>query len=98
MGGPRNGPLSRYLPRRFSGLRCEGNLAEVKGAKMRGELVEAAAVEAEWSGHPANGSGRNAPTHCLTNLEISPRTGTRNLCVRNFIQSYDPSNICTAAD
>src|SRR5262245_6079478 len=24
-----------------------------------------------------------APTHCLTNLEISPRTSTRNLCVRN---------------
>ena len=36
-----------------------------------------------------------APTHCpmITNLEISPRTSTRNLCVRNFVQSHDPSKI-----
>src|SRR6185369_2839758 len=49
-------------------------------------------------------SGRScaltAPAHCpmITNLEISPRTSTRNLCVRNFVQSHDRSNICTAAD
>ena len=41
-----------------------------------------------------------APTHCpmITNLRIWPRTSTRKLCVKNFIQSHDPSNICTAAD
>src|ERR1700757_1039787 len=41
-----------------------------------------------------------APTHCpmITNLEISPRTSTRNLCVRDFVQSHDPFNICTEAD
>ena len=49
-------------------------------------------------------SGRScaltAPTHCpmITNLEISPRTSTRNLCVRNFVQSHHRSNICTEAD
>jgi hypothetical protein len=41
-----------------------------------------------------------APTHCpmVMNLEISPRTSTRNLCVRNFVQSNDRSKICTAAE
>src|SRR5882757_5243613 len=41
-----------------------------------------------------------AYAHCpmITNLEISPRTSTRNLCVRNFVQSHDRSKICTAAD
>ena len=34
----------------------------------------------------------------ITNLEISPRTSTRNLCARNFVQSHDRSKICTAAD
>jgi phage terminase Nu1 subunit (DNA packaging protein) len=29
---------------------AQANLAELKAAKLRGELVEAAAVEAEWSG------------------------------------------------
>jgi hypothetical protein len=49
-------------------------------------------------------SGRScaltAPTHCpmITNLRIWPRTSTRNLCVRNFIQSHHRSKICTAAD
>ena len=49
-------------------------------------------------------SGRSCaltgPTHCpmITNLRIWPRTSTRKLCVRNFIQSHDRSNICTAAD
>src|SRR5258705_2386174 len=49
-------------------------------------------------------SGRScaltAPTHCpmITNLEISPRTSTCNLCVRNFVQSHDPSKISTTAD
>ena len=44
-------------------------------------------------------SGRScaltAPTRCpmITNLEISPRTSTRNLCVRNFVQSHDRSKI-----
>jgi hypothetical protein len=42
----------------------------------------------------------NAPTHCpmITNLRIWPRTTTRHLCVRNFIQSHDRSIICTEAD
>ena len=49
-------------------------------------------------------SGRScaltAPTHCpmVTNLEISPRTSPRNLCVRNFVESHDPSKICTATE
>ena len=29
---------------------AQAHLAEIKAAKLRGELVEAAAVEAEWSG------------------------------------------------
>jgi phage terminase Nu1 subunit (DNA packaging protein) len=29
---------------------AQANLAEIKAAKMRGELVEAAAVETEWAG------------------------------------------------
>ena len=34
----------------------------------------------------------------ITNLEISPRTSTRNPCVRDFVQSHHPFNICTGAD
>jgi len=49
-------------------------------------------------------SGRScaltAPTHCpmITNLEISPWASTRNLCVRDFVQSHHLSNICTDAN
>ena len=35
--------------------------------------------------------------HCAVSA-LSPRTSTRNLCVRNFVQSHHRSNICTAAD
>jgi len=45
-------------------------------------------------------SAPTAPTYCqmITNLEISPRTSTRNLCVGDFVQSHHPSNICTEAE
>jgi hypothetical protein len=66
--------------------------------------VAIASTTAARIGPASATSGRScaltAPTHCpmITNLEISPRTSTRNLCVRNFVQSHDPSKICTAAD
>jgi phage terminase Nu1 subunit (DNA packaging protein) len=52
MGAPRNAraiPLAKATAERRRLAAAQANLAEIKAAKLRGELVEAAAVEAEWS-------------------------------------------------
>src|SRR5438046_2508303 len=46
----RAAPLKKATIERGRLAAAQANLAELKAAKMRGELVEAAAVEAEWSG------------------------------------------------
>ncbi len=53
MAVPKNeraAPLAKATIERGRLAAAQANLAEIKAAKMRGELVEAAAVEAEWAG------------------------------------------------
>ena len=53
MVAPKNArakPLAEATKQRGRLAAAQANLAEIKAAKLRGELVEAAAVEAEWSG------------------------------------------------
>jgi len=46
--GPRAKPLAEATKQRGRLLAAQANLAEIKAAKLRGELVEAKVVEAEW--------------------------------------------------
>jgi phage terminase Nu1 subunit (DNA packaging protein) len=53
MGVPKNAraaPLARATKERGRLAAAQADIAEQKAAKLRGELVEAAEVEAEWSG------------------------------------------------
>lgn len=47
--GPRAKPLAEATKQRGRLAAAQADLAELKPAQMRGELVEAKAVEAEWS-------------------------------------------------
>ncbi|WP_454619353.1 hypothetical protein [Bradyrhizobium cenepequi] len=52
MGAPKNARaihLAKATAERGRLAAAQANLAEIKAAKLRGELVEAAAVEAEWA-------------------------------------------------
>lgn len=46
----RAGPLAKATAERGRLAAAQANLAEIKAAKLRGALVDAAEVEAEWSG------------------------------------------------
>jgi phage terminase Nu1 subunit (DNA packaging protein) len=53
MGKPQNAraaPLAKATAERGHHAAAQADLAEIKAAKLRGELIEAAVVEAEWSG------------------------------------------------
>ena len=96
-------------PRRCGALNVGGNSSDAAPPSISRQVTTysnaaIASTTAARIGPASATSGRScaltAPTHCpmITNLEISPRTSTRNLCVRNFVQSHHRSNICTAAD
>ena len=94
------------------GLDAAASLGDHVSGRLRINLPRAttysnaaiASTTAARIGPASATSGRScaltAPTHCpmITNLRIWPRTTTRHLCVRNFIQSHDRSIICTEAD
>jgi phage terminase Nu1 subunit (DNA packaging protein) len=48
--GARARPLAEVSTQRARLARAQADLVEVKVAKQRGELLDAAAVETEWSG------------------------------------------------
>lgn len=53
MSAPKNAravPLTKATAERGRLAAAQADLATIKAAKLRGELVEAAAVEAEWAG------------------------------------------------
>jgi hypothetical protein len=88
--------------RKFERCRSAINLPRAQVTTYSNAAI--ASTTAARIGPASATSGRscalNAPTHCpmITNLRIWPRTTTRLLCVRNFIQSHDRSIICTEAD
>jgi phage terminase Nu1 subunit (DNA packaging protein) len=47
--GPRSKPLAEATKQRGRLAAAQADLAELKAAQMRGELVEAKAVETEWA-------------------------------------------------
>jgi hypothetical protein len=96
-------PVAAGAERRRKFERCRS--ASIFRAPLPIQMPRLQAQRRQGSDLASATSGRSgaltAPTHCpmITNLEISsPRASTRNLCVRNFVQSHHRSNICTAAD
>jgi hypothetical protein len=91
-------PVDAVAERRRKFERCRS--ASIFRAPLPIQMPRLQAQRRQGSDLHRRSRALTAPTHCpmITNLEISPRTSTRNLCVRSFVQSHHRSNICTEAD